>query len=227
MEEGDFKKNIEYIKIMLEEYKSLRSEIINKQSLLNNIVNFSFAIIGATLVSIANVVVKQEKNNGCEFIVIATAIIIPFMCGFAVIQYYLEFIYTARISRYIVAIEYDINTLLGKHLLFWESGIREWKPSPLPEEIDNKMKQLQKFMWIKDEFVKKLLVLPSTFSIIAIFSAIFSMIYGWKYCISNNKIIWIYWIISVLFFTGIFFLWYRLDKIVDKMHWSTSQEPKD
>ncbi|MBN3896656.1 MAG: hypothetical protein HWQ41_15725 [Nostoc sp. NOS(2021)] len=220
MQDPELEKKIEYTKIMLEEYRTLRSEIINKQSLINNIVNFSFAIIGANLVSIANVVVKQKTNNECEeFIVIATALFIPFICGFAIIQYYLEFIYTARISRYIVAIEDNINTMFGKQLLFWESGIREWESYQVPQDIYDKIKQLREFMWIKDKFVKKLLILPTTFCIIAAGSGISSMIYSITHCQNNN--LYIYHFIFILFAIVLGLLWRQLAKIVNEMHWST------
>ncbi|MEH2391975.1 MAG: hypothetical protein V7K21_10075 [Nostoc sp.] len=92
MEEREFQKKIEYTKFMLEEYRTLRTEIINKQSILNNITNFSFAIIGVNLAAITNILVNKTNNNGDEFIMMATAIIIPLICAFAIIQYYLEFI---------------------------------------------------------------------------------------------------------------------------------------
>lgn len=108
MQEDEFKKQIEYTKIRLEEYKTLRSEIVSKQGYLNNLINFSFAIISATLAAIANIV-RQGPSRGNEFVLIATSIIIPFVCFVAFIQFYLEFIYIARIARYIVEIEYSIN----------------------------------------------------------------------------------------------------------------------
>ncbi|MDZ8030156.1 hypothetical protein [Nostoc sp. DedSLP04] len=217
MQDSELEKKIEYAKIMLEEYKTLRTEIINKQTLINNIVNFSFAIIGVTLGAIATVVTKEPKN-GEEFVLIATAVIIPFVCWFAFVQYYLEFIYTARISRYIVAIEYKINTLFGEHLLFWESGIRNWEISQLPEEIS----QLHKFMHIQDKLVRKLLILPLNFSLIAICSSIFSIIYGSDCCKDNNipylKII-VYIVMLILFFSGIYF-WFQFQKVLNRMQWS-------
>lgn len=224
MEEREFQKKIEYTKIMLEEYRTLRSEIINKQSILNNITNFSFAIIGVNLAAITNILVKQQNNkNGDDFIIMATAIIIPLICGFAIIQYYLEFIYIARIARYIVAIEDNINTLFGEHLLFWESGIRKWDYNPhLPPKILNKIVELQTFMLIEDKYVRRLLILPLTFSIIAIFSVLISFYYVYQdHQINLSNPIFFYPIISVIICLSVFLLWRRLDKIIDTMHWST------
>ncbi len=145
MEEHEFRKKVVYTKIMLEEYKTLRSEIINKQNHINNIINFSFAIIGANLSAIGGI--AQGSIQGNNFILIATSVIIPFVCWFAFIQYYLEFIYTARIARYIVTIECNINKQFDEHLLFWESGIREW------ENPDYKHKELRKIIDIEDRLV--------------------------------------------------------------------------
>lgn len=231
MENLEFQRKIEYAKIMLEEYRTLRSEIINKQSILNNITNFSFAIIGVNLAAITNILVKQQDNNGDEFIIMSTAIIIPLICGFAIIQYYLEFIYTARISRYIVAIEDNINTMFREPLLFWERGIREWDNynPPFPPEILQRLAQLQKFMLIKDKYVKRLLILPLTFCIIAVFSVLISFYYTYPYIKTikifnidfNNITISFYPVISVIICFTVFLLWRKLDKIVDTMHWST------
>lgn len=213
MDEYEFKKKIEYTKIMLEEYKTLRSEIVSKQGYINNIINFSFAIIGATLAAIANNV-RQGTSQGNEFVLIATSMIIPFVCWFAFIQYYLEFIYIARISRYIVVIEYSINKQLNEHLLFWESGIREW------DNHNDKHEELRRFMHIEDKLVKKLLVLPLTFFLIAVSSAIFSIFYSFLCCGQNYKLtITTYGFIGILFLLGIF-LWYRFNKEVKRLDWN-------
>ncbi|MEH2397178.1 hypothetical protein [Nostoc sp.] len=214
MEDREFNKNIEYAKIMLEEYRTLRSEIINKQTLINTIVSLSFAIIGAELAYISNIFVKPENYNGYgyAFILIGTAIFIPLTCGVAIIQYYLELFYTARISRRIVDIEDQINKMFEKRILFWESLIS----SPVPEE------EIPEYLKIKEKFVIKLLILPSTFSLIAILSAIVSLIYGYynvnvrSHLTHSNLTILVYTIMVILFGFGIY-IWFKLKTVVNNM----------
>lgn len=83
-------------------------------------------------------------------------------------------------------------------------------------------------MLIEDKYVRRLLVLPLTFSIIAIFSVLISCSY--VYCIlcikCNNQCnihstIFFYPVISLIICLSVFLLWRRLDKIIDTMHWST------
>lgn len=75
-------------------------------------------------------------------------------------------------------------------------------------------------MHIKDELVKNLSVLPLTFSLIAFFSAISSIIYSYSFGNPNSALINITRCFMVtLFLIGIL-LWYRFDQEVERLEWN-------
>ena len=109
----------EFIQIALEEYKSLRSEIINKQGLIINLVQFNLAFIGAIFAA-----AFASKNPYIQYITLL--VIVPCIVVFVSFYCTYESIHIKRIGRYISEIEHKVNQKFEdsetrtEPVLFWE-----------------------------------------------------------------------------------------------------------
>lgn len=108
----------EYIQLVLEEYKTLRSEILDKEELIINIYNYHLAFIG--VISAGSIASKNP-----EFIYFSCTFFIPFIAIIGLMYCVYEDVNIKRIGRYIAELEHDMNRVYNNKnkedvMFFWE-----------------------------------------------------------------------------------------------------------
>ncbi|GAH75554.1 unnamed protein product, partial [marine sediment metagenome] len=110
------------VKIMMEEYKSLRSEIRQSMQNRNSILTFSIAIIGVVFHAGVSVFLNHsQKSQVLAFFIFSS--ILPTLSLLILILWCGEMEYMGRIGYYLIDFENRINGIHKEKLLYWENWV--------------------------------------------------------------------------------------------------------
>ena len=149
------------VQIMMEEYKLLRSEILQSMQNRNSILTFGLAIIGVTLhASISALLNPSKISQVLAFLIFSS--ILPTLSLLVLILWCGESEKIGRIGGYLVNFENKINDIHGEKLLYWENW---W------HERDEEGKATHRIIYLH-------YVVGTLFIGIAIFSLTFILLYS-------------------------------------------------
>lgn len=109
------------IEILLQEYRTLREEILTSMASRNSILAFGLATVGVLYTAAAQMGHESVTGNLSHLILI---LVLPFVCFFISLSWLGEYERIQRAGGFIARLEKRINDLAAERLLSWETELR-------------------------------------------------------------------------------------------------------
>jgi len=115
---------MDWVEILLEEYKMLRQESLNAMNNRNRILSFGLATIGAIL---AGSIAAHTKSTYSPVSCLALIFMVPVISTFVLLMWFGEYKRMQRAGKFLSGLEDRINKDARKRLLTWETHLRDKK----------------------------------------------------------------------------------------------------